>query len=204
MDQEVEAAVARGRLVHRVERPRPVGEVGPVGQPDDLERAVDPFVEPAAPESVEPAEESQVLPPREVGVEGHLLGHVADGGLGLERLVVDVVAGDLDGPAVATQEPADHGDGGGLPGPVRAEQPVGLAGADAEPEVVDGYAVAEALAEPSAGEDRLGRARGPGHAPSGFGGPHHARAGPATRVPGGRAVGRVLRRGSGCPYHART
>ena len=44
----------------------------------ELERLVDALPEQSPPEPVEPAEEGEVLPRREVRVEGDVLGHVAD------------------------------------------------------------------------------------------------------------------------------
>jgi len=54
---------------------------------------------------------------------------------------------DLDGAAVGRREALENLDGGGLPRPVRAEQPETLAGADREIETGNGNDVTEALGE---------------------------------------------------------
>jgi len=128
---------------------------GPVGQVDDGQDLVHAAVELLAPEPLEASEEAEVLAGGQVGVDGQILGDVADGGLGVGRADVDRPAGHDDLPAVAPEEAADHRDGGGLAGAVGAEQAVGLAGGDLEAHAVDGGPLAVALAEVAADEDRL-------------------------------------------------
>ena len=112
------------------------------------------------PEPLEAAEEAQVLAGGQVRVDGQVLGHVADGGLGVGRADVDRLAGHDDLAAVAPEQAADHRDGGGLAGAVGPEQAVGLAGGDLEADAVDGGPLAVALAEVATDEDR--RSRGDG------------------------------------------
>ena len=97
----------------------------------------------------------EVLAGGQVRVDGQVLGDVADGGLGVGRADVDRPAGHDDLPAVTPEEAADHRDGGGLAGAVRAEQAVGLAGRDLEADAVDGLPLAVALAKIAADEDGL-------------------------------------------------
>ena len=108
---------------------------------------------------VELTEEGEVLHRREVRVQGEILRDVADGRLRFERASSEAVDRDL--ALVGLDEPAQHGDGGGLPGAVGAEQPVALALADGEGDPVDGEAVAVALAEAlTAQHGGRGRLRG--------------------------------------------
>ena len=73
------------------------------------------------------------------------------------RLGGDVVAGDDGPPAARREQRAQHPDGGGLPGRVRPEEAVDLAGVDFEVEAVDGGEVAEAALEPVDRDRDLGR-----------------------------------------------
>ena len=126
--------------------------VAPVGQLGQLEGLVDPGCHGTAPELVQPGKELEILPGGEVGVEGHILGHVAD-----ERLDIEIadrlLAGDGDGPLVGLEQAAHHLHGRRLAGAVRPEQAVDLALEDAEADAVDGEARAEALGEPGTVED---------------------------------------------------
>ena len=132
-----------------------VGAVaGPVGQVDDCQHLVHAPVELLAPEPLEAPEEAQVLAGGQVRVDGQVLGHVADGGLGVGRPDVHRPAGHDDLAAVAPEQAADHRDGGGLAGAVGPEQAVGLAGGDLEADAVDGGPLAVALAKVAADEHR--------------------------------------------------
>ena len=77
-DADVEAALHAARVV--------VGlVVSPVGQAGQLEDRIHALVERLAGHALQLAEEAQVLAGRKVGVDGQVLGHVADGRLGLDR-----------------------------------------------------------------------------------------------------------------------
>ena len=136
---------------------RPIA--GAIGQPDELQDLRDALVEQLPRQALEPAEEAQVLASRQVRVDRQVLGHVADGGLGIGGVDVDRPAVDDDLAAVAPEKPADHRDSGGLAGAVRTQQAVGLAGRDREADAGDSGSVAEALPQVAA----LEKGRGPGH-----------------------------------------
>jgi hypothetical protein len=53
----------------------------------------------------------------------------------------------LDFAGVTGEEPADDRDRGGLAGAIGAEQPIGLAGRDREPDAIDLEAIAETISE---------------------------------------------------------
>ena len=117
-----------------------------VGQTDELERLADAGLELLARQPVELAEEGQVLHRGEVGVEGQVLGDVADRRLRLERAALEAVDGDLS--LVGDGQPAQHGDGGGLPGAVRARAGRSTRCSAMEKDTpVDGQPVAVALAQ---------------------------------------------------------
>ena len=103
---------------------------GPVREADRLEDAIDPTVEVSTGQVVQRAEEPQVLPRREVGVDRHLLGHEPHGGLDLDGVGVELAAAQGHEPGVAGEQAADHRDRGRLAGSVGSEQAVGLAGSD--------------------------------------------------------------------------
>jgi hypothetical protein len=128
----------------------------PVGQPHQLEHLAHPPGHLPAGQALEPAEEPQVLLGRQVLVEGDLLGHQADGGLGRGRARPHRPPGHGHRAGVPGEQAAGHGDRGGLAGAVGPQQAVGLADVDVEAHVIDRDAVAEGLAEPRAHEHRLG------------------------------------------------
>ena len=124
--------------------------VGPVGQPDRLHDLVDPRRQRATAEAVEPTEEPQVLHGRQIGVDGQVLGHVADRSLHDPGLGVEIVTDHLHDAAISSEQAAQHRDGGGLARTVRAQQTIRLAGGDREANVVDHRPLAVALDQPSA------------------------------------------------------
>ena len=67
--------------------------VSPVSQADELETRLQSLVPLTASQPVQAREEAQVLPTAEIGVEGDLLGYVADGRLRLGSALVDRLAG---------------------------------------------------------------------------------------------------------------
>jgi hypothetical protein len=124
-----------------------------VGQVHDLQDLVHAVPKLATAHPVEAPEEVQVLAGGEVRVDGEVLRHVADlplhrGGAGVHLLSVQE-----DRPGVAGEDPADHGDRGGLPGPVRSQQAVRLTGGNLEAHPVDRLPRPEALAQPRDAQD---------------------------------------------------
>jgi hypothetical protein len=112
--------------------------VGAIEQVHDAEHRVDSLLEHVAGKPVEAAEEAEVLAGREVGVDGQILGDVPDVRLHPGRADGHRLPVDPDVAGVAREDAADHRDGGGLAGTVRAEQSIRLAGRDPEPDTVDG------------------------------------------------------------------
>lgn len=102
---------------------------------------------------MEPAEEPQVLGSRQVGVDGQVLRHVADGALNDPGIAVEVVTEYPNGAPVPAQQAAQHRDGGCLARTVWTEQAIGLASGDREAHVVDHGPLAVALDQPSAIQD---------------------------------------------------
>ena len=138
---------------------------GPLVEADDLEHLADAPLQRVTAHAVQLAEEAQVLGRGQLRVDRELLRDVPDRLLRLRRADVDRASGDVHLATVTLQEAADHRDRGRLAGTVRPEQAVGLGWTDAEPDAVDGGAIAVPLAEPVAGEDALGR-----HRPDGIAG----------------------------------
>ena len=124
---------------------------------DEREHLPDALAQELAVEPVETADELHVLAGGEIGVERHVLGHVADARLGRERALGDLEVADVHAARVALQEPAHHADRRRLPGAVRSEQPVGLAARDREAHVVDRDPVAESAREVLAAQDNVHR-----------------------------------------------
>ena len=157
----------------------------PVGQADQLEGLADAGPERPSGQTVELAEEREVLDGGQVGVQGQVLGDVADQRLGLEGAAREATDPNL--APVARRQPAQHGDGGGLAGPVGPEQAVALALGDGEGDTVDGDPVPVALAQASAAEHRGRPGRGP--RPAGPGRFAHP---PSSREGSLQAASRVL------------
>jgi hypothetical protein len=102
---------------------------------------------------VKPTEEPQVLDRRQIGVDGQVLGHVADRSLHGPGLGVEVATDHLDRATVSSEQAAQHRDGRGLARTVGAEQAIGLPGRDREADIVDHRPFAVALDQPPTGED---------------------------------------------------
>jgi len=86
-----------------------VGALVPaLSQADRVQDAFDPFVQVVSREAVELAEEPQVLPRREVGVDRDFLGHEPHRRLDLDRAGVELLALQRDPPRIAPEQPAHH------------------------------------------------------------------------------------------------
>jgi hypothetical protein len=119
---------------------------GQVGQPD---HALDAPGALGAGDHVDARVEAEVLVDGEVVVEREALGHVADRRLHPLGIAAQVDAEDFPLPLRRLQDPAQHAQRGGLAGAVGPEEPVQLALAHAEVEVIDGDHLAEPLGEPA-------------------------------------------------------
>ena len=153
-----------------------------------LEQGVDPLAARRARQALHAGEEQQVLAHAEVLVQRELLGHVPHPppqGLGLRR---DAQAEHLDLAGAGGQQPAQHADGGGLPGSVRAEEAVHRRARHRQVDRVDRLQRAEALAQAT----RADRERAVSDHPQ----PPRTRPGPGPRAAGRSAHRAPLRRGS--------
>ena len=130
--------------------------VAAVRQVDQFQDLVHPPTQRRTAEPIEPAEEGQVLPCGQVGIEGHVLGHVSNLGLGRCGRRTDRRPADGDFAGVCGQQAANQTDGRGLAGAVRAEQTVGLPGCHVEGDVVHRETRAEASAEMGGVQHRRG------------------------------------------------
>src|SRR5690606_19581085 len=124
----------------------------PIGQSESVERPVD-IVAPRR-ELVEPRDEVEVLPDREVLVEREALRHVADLALDQVGLGPDIVAEHLAAAGIGAEQAADHPDRGRLAGTVRAEEADDLAALYAEVDMVDDHPTVEALGQARHVDDR--------------------------------------------------
>src|SRR5450759_2706160 len=93
------------------------------------------------------SEEPQVFHRREAVIQDELLGDEADVPPGLGGLAHDVVTGDLGRTRRRARQRAEHPDGGRLAGAVRPEEPEDLTLWDVEADLVDGFELAEVLAQ---------------------------------------------------------
>ncbi|GAA3235892.1 hypothetical protein GCM10010468_69880 [Actinocorallia longicatena] len=130
------AGVLRDRPVAGVREAEPLQQLGGA-QPG-----------PAGAQVVEATEHLQVLGARQDLVQRGVLAEQPDGGPDGRGVPGDVMPGDGSGSGVGAQKGGEDADGGGLAGPVGAEQPVDGAGGDGEVEAVQGPDAAEALDEP--------------------------------------------------------
>jgi hypothetical protein len=119
----------------RVGADQPVEEVPEV---DQLGQLVDPLVHFAAGQAVEAALEAEQFGAGLLGVERRLLQGHADPEAHLPGLGPDVIAGHPGPPPARGQQGAQHVHRRGLPGPVRPEEPVDLAGGDPQVDTGDG------------------------------------------------------------------
>ena len=93
-----------------------------VGQRNDLQHIIDPLFELLAAQAVQAAEEIQVGAGAEGGVERQVLRHQPDQVFDLDGIFADIDAADARRARRWFQDPGQHRDGGGLPGPVRSQQ----------------------------------------------------------------------------------
>ena len=129
---------------------------GTVAQPDQFQHLVGAPREVLARESLQPAEELQVLPGRQVRVDGQFLRDQADDPLGLRLGRGHVATRHSDGALVGRDQAGDHGDDGGLSRAVGSQQAIGLPGTDVEGNTVDGGQVPVAPDEPADVQHVLG------------------------------------------------
>src|SRR5690625_2859131 len=140
LDADVETALhPAGELLGRV--------LGAVGQPDELEDLGGALPQLGAPQPVQPAEEQQVLPGAELGVDGQVLRDEPEPPLRRDLPRPHPLPGHTHLPRVRGEQPGHHGDRRRLARAVGAEEPVGLTRGDVEGHAVDGGEVAEASDE---------------------------------------------------------
>jgi hypothetical protein len=96
---------------------------------------------------VELQEEAQVLPRGQPVVEPGLLGEEPHPRAELLAVAVERNAAHRGPARRGAEQPGEHPDGGGLPRPVRPEQPEDLSGGDVEVEPLHRGAVTELLGE---------------------------------------------------------
>ena len=126
-----------------------LGDVGcPIRQADHFEHLGDPALEGVSGHPVETAEERHVLGRRQVGVDGQVLGHQPDVGLGSNGSGGHHLTVDPHLSPVELEQPGDHRNRGGLAGAVGTQQPVSLTRSDVKGGAVDRLQIAEALLEP--------------------------------------------------------
>src|SRR5262245_2624518 len=118
----------------------------PLGEAEPLQRAIDLLADRLQP--IEPRHEFEILPDRQVLIEGEALRHVANLELDTVALGDDVEpkAGAL--PRVRFQQSAQHADGRGLAAAIRPEEAYDLPFLHLEIDVVDHHSAAEALGQP--------------------------------------------------------
>nr|BFF24014.1 hypothetical protein GCM10025732_19790 [Glycomyces mayteni] len=97
------------------------------------------------PDAEVPGVDDEVLEDGEHVVEGVVLGDDAEAGADGGAFGVRVAAEDLQGAAGGLRDAADHPHGGGLPGPVGAEEAERLPAADGEVDAAHGLVLAVAL-----------------------------------------------------------
>jgi hypothetical protein len=97
-----------------------------------------------AAQTVDPAEELDVLVHRQALVEREALRHVADAALDAFRVAPDVDAAHERGAGGRLQQAAQHPDGGRLAGAVAAQKAEDLSRLHVERHMVDGHEIAEA------------------------------------------------------------
>src|SRR5262245_5011219 len=118
----------------------------PLDEAESFQRAIDLLADRLQP--IEPRHEFEILPDRQVLIEGEALRHVANLELDTVALGDDVEpkAGAL--PRVRFQQSAQHADGRGLAAAIRPEEAYDLPFLHLEIDVVDHHSAAEALGQP--------------------------------------------------------
>jgi hypothetical protein len=122
------------------------GLLGPILEPNLFEQFIHPAFQMSPAHAKNPAPEGQVLPCRQLLVDRHFLRHHAEAPFDLARVLQDADALHVDFPGGRREQTTDHGDAGGLAGPVGAEKAEYLSFLDIEGDAVDGHQIAEFLA----------------------------------------------------------
>ncbi len=115
---------------------------------EDVEELGGPFVDLDAGQAAQSARVAEEFTSGEPLEEPESLGQYADPGLHRHRVLPHVVADDLDGALVGAEQPGDHGQGGGLPGPVRPDEADEPARGQFQIDSRDGDLLPEPLPEP--------------------------------------------------------
>jgi hypothetical protein len=92
-----------------------------------------------------PAEQVDALAARQPRPQGHLAGDVGEPGVEFDRVAPRVAAEHRRPPGVGAHEPEQDPDGGGLARPVGSEEPVDLAAAHVQVQLIQGPGAAEGL-----------------------------------------------------------
>ena len=92
----------------------------------------------------------------ESGPQLHIAGNIGQPTVQGHRVAPRVPAQQAHGAAVGAQHPQQHAHGGGLPGPVRSQEAMHLAGGDLEVEAVQGAGAAEGLDQSLRGDHGCG------------------------------------------------
>ena len=127
-----------------------------VGQADALHRVGDALLGLAARDGQQARGVAQVLARRQMVVEAHRIGQVADAALDLERLAHRIEAQHVDRAAARLGEAQQHQDGRRLAGAVRPQQAEDLAAPDVEIDGIDRAGRAIALHQPADFNDVVG------------------------------------------------
>src|SRR5262249_19321913 len=128
--------------------------VGRVGEADALEQLLRAWATLLPRQSLQARLETQVLAPGEERIEGGFLEGRTDPLPYLRPVLRDVEAADACRAGRGWQQRCQHQDGSRLPGPIRAEEPVDLAGRDGEVDAVDGARTLLELADQALRLDR--------------------------------------------------
>lgn len=115
---------------------------------EDVQQLGGPLVDLGAGQSTQPAGVGEEFTPGEAFEEPQPLRQDADAGLHLDRVPPHVVPDDLHRALVGAEQSGDHRQGGGLPGPVRPDQPDEPPGGQFQIDPGDGGLGPEPLPEP--------------------------------------------------------
>jgi hypothetical protein len=118
------------------------------GQVEHVQQLRGPLVHLGPGQSAQPARVGEQLPPRQPLEQPQPLGQHPDPGLHLDRIAPHVVPDHLDRPLVRPEQPGDHGERGGLPGPVRPDEPDELARGQLQIDPAHGHLLPEPLPKP--------------------------------------------------------
>jgi hypothetical protein len=132
------------------------GVPGAIAQPHQVQHGGDAFLEGCSPQAVDAAEEGQVVPGAEGGIEGQLLGDEADERSDPIRFSPQIISADENLPFVRGEQGGQDGDQRRLSGPVRPQQAEDLSFPDGEAHPVEGHSVAVSLDQPLSFDHRIG------------------------------------------------